>query len=132
MYYELTIKVTEPDKNGNEKEVKEKYITNCLLFAQAECKGLEHCNNEGDVTGIKRSNVIEIVNSKGEGEAFYKAKVVYIFVDDNGNEKETLYYLLVAAKDVKQATERTLEHLKQGMEDMRLDGISKTKILEVI
>lgn len=132
MYYELTIKVTEPDKNGNDKEVKEKYITNCLLFAQAECKGLEQCNNEGDVTDIKRSNVTEIVNAKDEGETFYKAKVVSIFIDDNGNEKETPYYLLVAAKDVKQATERTLEHLKQGMEDMRLDGISKTKILEVI
>lgn len=132
MYYELTIKVTEPDKSGNDKEVKERYITDCLLFAEAECKGLEQCNNEGDVTDIKRSNVTEIVNAKGEGETFYKAKVVSIFIDDNGNEKETPYYLLVAAKDVKQATERTLEHLKQGMEDMRLDGISKTKILEVI
>lgn len=132
MYYELSLKVTNQDNNGNEKEVKEKYITDCTLFSEAELKGLEQCNNEGDVTDIKRSNVTEIVNAKEEGESFYKSKVVSIFVDDNGNEKETPYYLLVAAKDVKQATERTLEHLKQGMDDFRLDGVTKTKILEVL
>lgn len=131
MYYELSIKVTVQDQNGNDKEVKEKYITDCLLFAEAECKGLEHSGN-GDVTDIKRSNVTEIINSKNEGEIYYKAKVVSIFIDENGNQKETPYYLLVAAKDVKQATERTLEHLKQGMDDLRLDGITKTKILEVL
>lgn len=132
MYYELSIKTTVQDKNGNDKEVKEKYITDCLLFAEAECKGMELTNNEGDVTDIKRSNVTEIINSKGDEEMFYKAKVVSIFIDENGNEKETSYYLLVAAKDVKQATDRTLDHLKQGMDDLRLDGISKTKILEVL
>lgn len=131
MFYELSIKTTVQDKNGNDKEVKEKYITDCLLFAEAECKGMEHSGN-ADVTDIKRSNVTEIINSKGEEETFYKAKVVSIFIDENGNEKETSYYLLVAAKDVKQATDRTLDHLKQGMDDLRLDGISKTKILEVL
>lgn len=131
MFYELSIKTTVQDKNGNDKEVKEKYITDCLLFAEAEMKGLEQYGN-GDVTDIKRSNVTEIINSKGEEEMFYKAKVVSIFIDENGNEKETSYYLLVAAKDVKQATDRTLDHLKQGMDDLRLDGITKTKIIDLI
>ena len=125
MYYELAIKVTIQDKKGNDKEVKEKYITDCELFAEAEQKGLELTNSEGDVCEIRRSNVIEIIKQKeNDEESYFKA--------EDGSEKETTYFQLVAAEDVKQATERVLEALKQGLDYMRLDAINKTKILDLI
>ena len=36
MYYEVKLKVMKPNKDGLEKEVKEHFITDCSLFAEAE------------------------------------------------------------------------------------------------
>ena len=41
MYYELKLKVNKTNDKGEEKEVKEHFITDCELFAEAEAKGLE-------------------------------------------------------------------------------------------
>ena len=54
-----------------------------------------------------------------------------MFTGDSGNEKETKYFVLVAAKDIPEANRRMEDYLRQGF-DMKLDGIVKTKILDVI
>ena len=113
------------------KEVVEHFITDVGLFDEAEAKGLEQyvgC----DVISITRSNVVEIVNEKEEGKPFYKATLIDIFIDDNGNEKETKYYNLVCAKDITEANRLMQEHMRQGLNDMRLDAIQKTKIIDLI
>ena len=46
MYYEVKLKVMKPNKDGLEKEVKEHFITDCSLFAEAEAKGLEQIEVE--------------------------------------------------------------------------------------
>lgn len=73
---------------------------------------------------------VEKENSKGK--PFYKATLIDIFIDDNGNEKETKYYNLVCAKDITEANRLMQEHMRQGLNDMRLDGIVKTKIIDLI
>lgn len=40
MFYEIAIKVTKADERGKEKEVVERFITDVMLFAEAEQKGL--------------------------------------------------------------------------------------------
>ena len=136
MYYEIKLKVNKVDeKSGEEKEVKEHYITDVDLFAEAEQKGLElyaSDNMECDVFGISRSNIIEIVNKKEEDKPFFKATIVGIQIDDKGKVVEKKYYNLVCAKDVREANVIMEQHLSQGLSDMRLDGIVKTKILELI
>lgn len=54
------------------------------------------------------------------------------FTDENGNEKENKYYNLVCAKDITEANRLMQEHMRQGLEDMRLDAIQKTKIIDLI
>ena len=69
MYYEITTKVTRLKDDGTEKEVTERYITDCETFAEAEQKGMEAYsadNTDGDVVAVKRSNVKEIVNENEE------------------------------------------------------------------
>ena len=134
MFYETKVKVTRINRHGKEAEVKESYLVNCLLFAEAEVAMMELFNNECDVFSISRSNIMEIINkaNEDENESYFKAKLIEISIDDNGNEKELAYYVLVAAKDVKQATERTLEYMRQGLENTRLDAINKTKILDIL
>lgn len=136
MFYEVTIKVNRVQENGKEKEVIERYITDCELFAEAEQKGMKEYSDysvEGDVIGIKRSNVYEIVNkSENENEKLFKAKIVSIFVDDNEKEKEQPYHVLVWAKDMDNANRNVQEYMKQGLNDLLLREIKETKILDII
>ena len=139
MFYEIKLKVEKENSKGEMKEVIEHFITDVGLFAEAEANGLEqyngNCdeyNGNCDVISITRSKVIEIVNEKEEGKPFYKATLIDIFIDDNGNEKETKYYNLVCAKDITEANRLMQEHMRQGLKDMRLDGIVKTKIIDLI
>ena len=139
MFYEIKLKVEKENSKGEMKEVVEHFITDVELFAEAEAKGLERYNGDCDeyngncdVISITRSKVIEIVNEKEEGKPFYKATLIDIFIDDNGNEKETKYYNLVCAKDITEANRLMQEHMRQGLNDMRLDAIQKTKIIDLI
>lgn len=102
MFYEIKLKVEKENSKGEMKEVVEHFITDVGLFAEAEAKGLEQYV-DCDVISITHSKVVEIVNEKEEDKPFYKATLIDIFIDDNGNEKETKYYNLVCAKDITEA-----------------------------
>lgn len=135
MYYEMTTKVTRPKDDGTEREVTERYITDCLTFEEAERKAMETYaadNASGDVVAVKRSNVREIVNEGEDKEHYFKATIVDVFVDENGKEKELRYYVLIRADDLGDATAKANDYMRQGLQDMRLDGIVKTKILELL
>lgn len=135
MYYEITDRVTRMKDDGTEKEVNERYITDSLTFAEAEQKGMEvysGSNLDGDVVAIRRSNIREIVNENEEKEYYFRATIADISVDEHGNEKELKYYVLIRADDLSEATAKANEYLRQGLQDMRLDGIVKTKILELL
>lgn len=131
MFYEIKLKVEKENSKGEMKEVVEHFITDVGLFAEAEAKGLEQYV-DCDVISITHSKVVEIVNEKEEDKPFYKATLIDIFIDDNGNEKETKYYNLVCSKDITEANRLMQEHMRQGLEDMRLDAIQKTKIIDLI
>lgn len=131
MFYEIKLKVEKENSKGEMKEVIEHFITDVELFAEAEAKGLEQYV-DCDVISITRSKAVEIVNEKEEDKPFYKATLIDIFIDDNGNEKETKYYNLVCAKDITEANRLMQEHMRQGLNDMRLDAIQKTKIIDLI
>ena len=135
MYYEITTKVTRLKDDGTEKEVTERYITDCETFAEAEQIGMETYsadNTDGDVIAVKRSNVKEIVNENEEKEHYFKATIVDVFIDDNGKGKELKYYVLIRANDMTEATAKANEYMRQGLQDMRLDGIVTTKIQELL
>ena len=135
MYYEMTTKVTRVKDDGTEKEVSERYITDCETFGEAEEKAAETYsadNTDGDVVAVKRSNVKDIVNENEEKQHYFKATIVDTFIDDNGNEKELKYYVLIRADNLTEATSKANDYLRQGLSDMRLDGIVKTNILELL
>lgn len=135
MYYEITDRVTRMKDDGTEKEVNERYITDSLTFAEAEQKGMEiysASNLDGDVVAIKRSSIREIVNENEERKHYFRTTIADISVDEHGNEKEFKYYVLIRADDLSEATAKANEYLRQGLQDMRLDGIVKTKILELL
>lgn len=132
MLYELTLKVSIVNAVGEEKEIKERYITDDLLFASVEQKGLKLYDNECDVFAIKRSKVTEILNQRQyEDEFIYSATLAQIIIDENtGKEKETEEHVLFFAKNLKSATDYVLQHAKPY--NMEVKSIKKTNIKEVI
>lgn len=132
MWYEIKLKVEKENSKGELKEIKEHFIVDCELFAEAEFAGMNQYNNQSDVFAITRSKIREIVNDKENDKPFYKATIVDVFVNDDGTEKETKYPVLVCAKDLAEATRITEDYMRQGLTDMRLNKIEKTRILDVL
>lgn len=131
MFYELKVKVTRENAKGEPKQVSERYIMDCELFAEVEAKAFEEFGNDADVFFIARSKIKEIVNQKEICNPFFKATVVDVITDDEGEEKELKEVVLVCAKNIADATKKMEEYLRQGF-NMKLDGIVKTKILDLL
>lgn len=131
MFYELTLSVDKLNEKGEPKRCIEKYITDKMLFAEAEAIGLALYNNECDVTAIKRSKISEIINDKEEDKPFFKAVVCTVITNEDGSEKEVDSHILVCEKDVKSATEKVVEYAKRNF-GMELKSISRTKILDFL
>lgn len=131
MFYEVTLSVDKLNEKGEPKRCIEKYITDKMLFAEAEAIGLALYNNECDVTAIKRSKISEIINDKEEDKPFFKAVVCTVITNEDGSEKEVDSHILVCEKDVKSATEKVVEYAKRNF-GMELKSISRTKILDFL
>lgn len=131
MFFEVTLAVDKLNEKGEAKRCIEKYITDKMLFTEAEVIGLALYNNECDVTAIKRSKISEIINNKEEDKPFFKAVVCTVITNDDGSEKEVDSHILVCEKDVKSATEKVAEYAKRNF-GMELKSISRTKILDFL
>lgn len=135
MFYEIGVKNTILDKNGNEKEVTNKYIVkNQELFAEAEQKGLELPLTNSDVIAIKRSKIREFANEPTDAadEAIYIATIVDTIIKDNGDEKKMKYEVALYAVSVTDANKVVQGYMAQGLADMECEGIKKTSFIEVI
>lgn len=135
MFFEVTSKIVKTNDKGKDVEVSEKFfVDNCEFFAEAEAKMIEFYNNENDVVAIKASKIREFVNERNdEEEDIYIAVIEDIFVDANsGDEKRTKYEVGLFSKDISSANKITHEYMKQGLDDMELVKIYKTKFLDII
>lgn len=135
MFYEAISKRTIIDpKSRSDKDVNEKFIVkNCELCTECEQKVLEYWNGECDVTSVKQSKIREFVNERQDDEQFiFLATIEDVFTDDDGEEKSTKYVVGIFAKSVEESTRLVVEYMKQGMSDLRLTSIKKTKIVELI
>lgn len=134
MFFEAVSRRTIKDKNGNDKKVNEKFIVNnCELCSEAELKVLEEYNGENDVTLIKESNLMEFVNERTDDEQFvFLSKLENTFVGEDGEEKVTTYSVALFAKDMEEAHNIMKNYSKQGLDDLKIVSIKKTKIVDLI
>lgn len=135
MFYEVTSKRTVMDLKGNDKLIAEKYlIENIEFFAEAEQKMLEFFNNENEVPAIKQSKLKEFVNKRTtETQTIFFATLESIFVDElTGEDKATKYVVGLFAENIDDAYVITNKYMSQGLENLVLVGIKKTKFVELI
>lgn len=139
MFYHVKVQFSSVNEIGAKiKEKHEVLVDNCEFFAEAEKKALDEFIYAGvgdvEVTNMKRSNIMEFVNSPqgGNDKNIYTATIVSIFVEENGKEKETKYHVGVFAKSVNEATSIVQQYMKMGLLDMRLVSVKETKIESVL
>lgn len=134
MIHEVTLKRTIVDAKGCDKEIKENYLVESKVFcAEAEATMLEYWNAECEVTSIRQSKIMEFVNKRDNDEqAIYLSEVESIFVDDEGEEKSTKYVVGLFATSVEEATNMMKEYMRQGIQDMRLVSVKRTKIADLL
>lgn len=124
-------------KSGNDKSVTEAFfIENCVSWSDAEEKMLAYFNSENEVVGMAISKVMDVINEPTDTEKMdmfvYRAVIASIYTDDEGNEKEMKYHVLLWAKSIDEAMTTVKGYIQQGLEDMTLVSLQKTKIVEVI
>jgi hypothetical protein len=125
------------DNKGNDKSVTEAFfVENCTSWADAEDKILTYFNSENEVVGMAISKVMEVVNTPTQEEKMdmfvYRAVIASVYTDDEGNEKEMKYPVLLWAKSIDEAMGTVKKYITQGLEDMNLISLQKTKIVEII
>lgn len=135
MIYEGQIQYITQDDNGNDKNVREKYIIlDQNTFAEAE-KVLDDemgmCT-DFDVFALKRSKLKEVMNTrKDSDDRIFIADIADTFTDDEGNETQMIYKVALFAKNIDSAYAAVKEYLKQGY-DMELVAVKSTKFADVI
>ena len=134
MFFEVTSKIVKTNEKGQDKEVSEKFfVDNCEFFAEAEARMIEYYNNENNVVAIKVSKVREFINEREDEEQdIYIAVIEDTFINDDGESKKNKYEVGLFSENISTANKTTHEYMKQGLNDMELVKIYKTKFLEII
>lgn len=134
MFYEVISKRIIIDAKGNDKEIAEKFIIdNCEFCSEAEKVMLLEYNGENRCTSIKESNLREFVNERqDDDQAIFLATLEDVFVTDDGDEKATRYVVGLFANTVEEATKIMIEYMKQGLSNLQIIAIKKTKIIELL
>lgn len=139
MIHETMITFVGLDGKGNEKPMKERYlVVNKELFGEVEAtlyKEFADLYKGFDIPAIKRSKLREIINEKpvdSDNPHIFFATLLDHFITDDGEEKTTQYIVALFAKDMPDANRRIAEYMKQGMQDLELVGVKKTKFIDVL
>lgn len=131
MYFEAVIKRNDPQKA---KEVTERFIIKGVeLFAEAEATMLAEYQNGCNVVAVKQSKIKDIINSRMDDEEdIYYATLEQYHITELGDEKSSKTDVALFAKDMTDAKSKLDAYLKQGLQDMSIFKITKTKFLDVI
>lgn len=136
-WFEGKVKYISVGENGRERKVTEMYLLDAMSYTEAESRIIKEMESvvSGDfyISGLKKSNISEIVSSEDENDdRWYKAKVAIIDADEvSGKEKRSFQFYLVAASDTNRALENLEKALSTFVVPWEIVCISDTQFMEV-
>lgn len=135
-FFECTVRYECNVEDGSVKKVSEVYIVDALSFTETEKRITEemlpYVQGDFDVMAIKRTQYGEYLNTDGDDERFYKAKVVFITIDEKtAKEKKSPYYYIVRAASIDEAHRKVDEALSNTAIDYEIASLDETKVLDV-
>jgi hypothetical protein len=135
MFHEVILSRIIQDNKGFDKSVTEKYFTeNKEFLAESEQALMQYWNGECEVTMVKQSNLREFVNERdNDDQSIYIVTLEAIFINEvTGEETATKYNVGLFATSIPEATNIALEYCAQGLEDLSIVSVKRTKWIDVI
>ena len=136
-WFEAKIKYIKVQEDGREAKVSESYLVDALTYGEAENRVIKEMEAiiKGDllITGLKKSNITELVESEDENDdRWYKAKVAIVDADEvSGREKVSFQYFLISAGDIDKASEYLRNSLSTWVVPYEIVTISDTTFMDV-
>lgn len=135
-WFECKIKYEKTLDEGNISKVTEAYLVDALSFTEAEARIIEeikpYISGEFEVANIRKVRITEIFPNPN-GDRWYKAKVMYITVDEEkGVEKRTANFMYVQARDFKDALTGLTEGMGNTLVDYDIASITETALMDVL
>lgn len=130
----LSVEREKTTPKGELKRTNETYLAQHVeVLAEAEKRVLEYHAGNCDVNSVKRlpENYKEIIN-ENEEKPFFLATLTSVYINEDGSEKELRYKVYVRADNITEAHSIMSEYIRQGLEDMQLQELKKTKIISLI
>ena len=133
-YFEVKVKMQKTQEDGTQKKVTEQYVVEAATFGEAERRITEYLKpyieGEFDVTDIKIAGYSQIVNSDGNADKYFKAKVTFVALDETtGKEKKTSELYLVQSETLESAESDVKNYLNDS--NTTISSIAETVILDV-
>lgn len=136
-WFEGKVKYTRVGEDGRERKVTDMYLLDAMSYTEAESRIIKEMESitsgEFWISGLKKSNITEVVSSENENDdRWYKAKVAIIDADEvSGKEKRAFQYYLVAAADAERALNNLNEALKTFVVPWEVASIADTQFVDV-
>lgn len=117
--------------DGKTRKRNESFIVDCELFTHAEYQVMNALANEQrlgevdsfDIQSLRISPIREVA-SQFDGSDTFIATLKDIWLDDDGNEKNLRYKVLLWADDLTQANTNVQQLAREGY-DMQIEGIKQ-------
>jgi len=133
-YFSLTASFLRQAENGLIKKTNEEYLIDAVSFGEAEARAIAEASSDArefTVNKVAKSPIKEVV-FYGDTDLWCKCKVTYSLMDeDSEKESKITTYILVNAKDTKEAYDRCCEHLKEMIVPFEIPKVEETKIVDI-
>ncbi len=132
-WFETKVRYSKMGENGVEKKVTESYLVDALSCTEAEARTIEemspYITGEFQISSVKKVDYSELF--LGEGDYFFKCKVLFITINESGAEKKTATNMLVQASDLRDAIQKLDKGMEGSMADYQISSVIETEILDV-
>jgi type I site-specific restriction-modification system R (restriction) subunit len=124
-----------PNSEGSEVKKTEQFVLDAYTYTEAETRMVEILEAEGirpfEITNITKTNLAAVIRF-AECDKWFKVKVAHTSVDESKSvEKESNEFILVSAKDVKDAYEKVITHMNSVQVGYLIPSVVYQKIAEV-
>ena len=139
-WYEVSVKYENCTSSGLVETINESYLVDAMSFSEAEQRVIKeefsYSQLPYEVKACCKRKYRDIVTSSSACEGlsqFFKASLKIITFDEkSGKEKLSPVRILVEASDFDHAVANLKNFVDKGMEYYEIEGLTKTKIVEVL
>lgn len=132
-WFQCKIKYQKEAEKGGLITVSEVYLMDAVSYTEVEARMwdlLQDQISEFEFTNIAKTKITDVYRFPND-DTWFKCKIIFKSVDDNGKEKKITQQMLVSAHTVLEAYNRINEKLGSSVMDYFISDVVMSPILEV-